>query len=223
MELSCNQSVKDRIMLFISKSGITKSVFERKSGLSNGYLNQLRNTPKEDKISNILKAYPEINRVWLLTGEGEMLMKQSPAEDVSEDIIDKEYTTYLLPLSAMAGQLSGLSADGVFLSECEKIISPIKGVDFAITIYGDSMHPEYPSGSRILIKKINPDIFIEWGKVYVLDTDNGVIVKEIHKCENKENYITCHSINPDPKFADFDVNINEIHGMYRVLMCLSAK
>lgn len=177
-----------------------------------------------DDLSNkILSVFPEVNKVWLLTGEGEMLQEQSPAEDIAEESIDREYTTYLLPLSAMAGQLSGLAIDGVFLSECEKIISPIKGVDFAITIHGDSMHPEYPSGSRILIKKINPSIFIEWGKVYVLDTDNGVVVKEIHKCENKENYITCHSINPDPKFADFDVNINEIHGMYRVLMCLSAK
>lgn len=177
-----------------------------------------------DDLSNkILSVFPEVNKVWLLTGEGEMLQEQSPAEDIAEESIDREYTTYLLPLSAMAGQLSGLATDGVFLSECEKIISPIKGVDFAITIHGDSMHPEYPSGSRILIKKINPSIFIEWGKVYVLDTDNGVVVKEIHKCENKENYITCHSINPDPKFADFDVNINEIHGMYRVLMCLSAK
>ena len=56
----------------------------------------------------------------------------------------------------------------------------------------------------------------------MLDTSNGVIIKEIHQSK-REGFITCHSINPDPKFADFDVPVSEIYGMYRVLMCLSAK
>ena len=105
---------------------------------------------------------------------------------------------------------------------CERIISPIKDIDFAISVYGDSMAPEYPSGSKVLIKKINPEIFIEWGKTFVLDTSNGVIIKEIHYCE-REGYITCHSINNDPKYKDFDIPLSEIYGMYRVLMVLTAK
>ena len=39
----------------------------------------------------------------------------------------------------------------------------------------------------------------------------------------KEGCIRCHSINPDPKFSDFDVPMSEIYGICRVLMCLSAK
>lgn len=138
---------------------------------------------------------------------------------------DKEksgYITYLLPMSAMGGSLTGFAVPGTTLKDCEAIISPIEDIDFAITVYGESMAPEYPSGSRILIKKINPDIFIDWGKVYVLDTPNGVVVKEIHQ-SSKEGYISCHSINPDPKFKPFDVLMDEVFGMYRVLMCLSAK
>lgn len=133
------------------------------------------------------------------------------------------YTTYLLPMSAMGGTLTGFAAPGAMLQNCEAIISPIEDVDFAITVYGDSMAPEYPSGSRILIKKINPNIFIDWGKTYVLDTANGVIVKELHECKGKEGYVKCHSINPDPKFSDFDVPLSEVYGVYRVLMCMSAK
>ena len=116
-----------------------------------------------------------------------------------------------------------LTGEGDMLTQEEaKTNNPIENVDFAITVYGDSMAPEYPSGSRILIKKINPDLFIDWGKVYVLDTPNGVIVKEVHE-SNKEGYVSCHSINPDPKFKPFDVLMDEIFGMYRVLMCLSVK
>lgn len=132
------------------------------------------------------------------------------------------YITYLLPMSAMGGSLTGFAAQGVVLQNCEAIVSPIENVDFAITVYGDSMAPEYPSGSRILIKKINPDIFIDWGKVYVLDTPNGVVVKEVHESK-KADCISCYSINPDPKFSPFDVPLADIYGMYKVLMCLSAK
>lgn len=142
--------------------------------------------------------------------------------DRSNEITDNNFI-YLLPMYAMGGSLTGFAESGSLLQNCEKIISPIKGVDFAISVYGESMSPEYPSGSRVLIKKINPSIFIEWGKTYVLDTPNGVIIKEVHECKDKPGYIKCHSINPDPKFSDFDIPLSEVYGMYRVLMCLSAK
>ena len=170
----------------------------------------------------IMSAYPHYKRTWLLTGEGDMLTQEEAKTNNAYITKQGGYITYLLPMSAMGGSLTGFAEPGVLLQNCEAIVSPIENVDFAITVYGDSMAPEYPSGSRILIKKINPDLFIDWGKVYVLDTPNGVIVKEVHE-SNKEGYVSCHSINPDPKFKPFDVLMDEIFGMYRVLMCLSVK
>ena len=159
-----------------------------------------------------------------MTGYGDMLKSNSmqPVSDSCINSLMDSYETYLLPQSAMGGTLAGFPADGAALQNCEKVISPICGVDFAITVYGDSMAPEYPSGSRVLIKKVNPEVFIDWGKAYVLDTSNGVIIKEVVESA-KEGCIRCHSINPDPKFSDFDVPMSEIYGIYRVLMCLSAK
>ena len=171
-----------------------------------------------DMLSDFCLHYGEkVNANYLLMGEGEVLKDNELSEYTLSD-----YETWLLPQTAHGGSLMNIPADGVLLQNCEKIISPIKGVDFAITVNGESMAPEYPSGSRVLIKKINPDAYIDWGKAYVLDTCNGVILKEVLKCE-REGYVTCHSINPDPKFADFDVLMSDIYGMYRVLMCLSAK
>ena len=176
-------------------------------------------------VEQILNYYTDLDRTWLLTGEGEMLKKEaSPIQSDADtaQTTTTAYTTYLLPMSAMGGSLTGFAAPGATLKECEIIVSPIENVDFAITVYGDSMAPEYPSGSRILIKKIDPSLFIEWGKTYVLDTPNGISIKEVLDSE-KEGFITCHSINPDPKFKNFDVPLAEIYGMYRVLMCLSIK
>lgn len=179
-------------------------------------------------VEKILSAFPHYNKIWLLTGEGEMLINESTNENNKSNMKTESnnatgyYTTYLLPLSAMGGSLTGFAERGVALENCEAIVSPIANVDFAITVSGDSMAPEYPSGSRILIKKINPSLFIDWGKAYVLDTPNGVILKEIWESP-KEGYIRCHSINSDPKYRPFDVPIQEIYGMYRVLMSLSTK
>ena len=171
-----------------------------------------------DMLSDFFIHYgKKVNANYLLMGEGKVLKDNNLPENIPSD-----YQTWLLPQTAHGGSLTSIPADGVLLQNCEKIISPIKGVDFAITVYGDSMAPEYPSGSRVLIQRINPDAYIDWGKAYVLDTCNGVILKEVLKCE-REGYVTCHSINPDPKYANFDVLMSDIYGMYRVLMCLSAK
>lgn len=176
----------------------------------------------------IIDKYPLISKSWLLSGEGNTLNdnkteleRQNTANETTIDTLS-DYETWLLPQTAHGGSFTNIPADSVLFQNCEKIVSPIKDVDFAIGVYGDSMAPEYPSGSRVLIKKIDPNAFIDWGKAYVLDTCNGVIIKEVLKCE-REGFITCHSINPDPKYADFDVSLNEIYGIYRVLMCLSAK
>lgn len=189
-------------------------------------LNENKNVGISKNVAELIcEKFPRINKSWLLTGDGDMLTSKAEiAKDTNADEITKKngYITYLLPMSAMGGSLTGFAEPGVLLQNCEAVVSPIENVDFAITVYGDSMAPEYPSGSRILIKKINPDLFIEWGKVYVLDTPNGVIVKEVHE-SNKEGYVSCYSLNPNPKFKPFDVLMNEVFGMYRVLMCLSAK
>ena len=212
-------TVKQRLIHFIKYKNISQRKFESIIGVSNGFINNISKSIGAEKMHRIESAYPELNTAWLLTGEGEMLNKEQQKEH--KDILS-DYETYLLPMTTHAGSLTGVADDGALLQNCEKVISPIKGVDFAITVYGDSMSPEYPSGSRVLIKKINPDIFIEWGKTYVMDTSNGVVIKEVIP-SSREGYIKCHSINPDPKYVDFEVPMQEIYGMYRVLMCLSAK
>lgn len=141
-----------------------------------------------------------------------------------EDLSDKipvAHLVPLLPLYAQGGPLNDFVAS-IRATDCEKVISPIAGADFAITITGDSMAPEYPSGSRILIKRIDEKAFIEWGRVYVLDTMNGTIVKEVRK-GNSDDEVMCYSLNPDPKFQPFAVKFSNIFGFYKVMLCLSLK
>lgn len=71
--MNSNQTIKDRIKIFIKYKNIGQGRFEVNCGLSNGYINNISKGIGVDKMQRILCAYPELNQVWLMTGEGEML------------------------------------------------------------------------------------------------------------------------------------------------------
>ena len=207
--------MKERLIQFLAHLSMGQNKFEKKVGLSTGFVNNIGDSIRVKSMQKILSEYPELNQNWLLTGEGSML-KSAPS--IGSEDAD---SVPLLPISAQGGSLNDFAVS-VKNGDCEQIISPIKGVDFAITVSGDSMAPEYPNGSQILIKKINEKAFIDWGRVYVLDTCNGVVVKTLAPSE-KDGYVKCMSINPDPKYAPFEIAFDDIHGVYRVMMCMSVK
>ena len=145
------------------------------------------------------------------------MLRGAPAATLAEQAT----TVLLLPVSAQGGSLNDFVLS-VREDDCEKVISPVRGVDFAMQVTGDSMAPEYPNGSRIFIKRINEKAFIEWGKTYVLDTCNGSVIKRVVPSD-KEGFIKCLSINTDPIYAPFEVSLSDIYGIYKVLLCMSVK
>lgn len=215
-------SVKERIKKYVGFKNISIREFERLSGLNYGYVNSIRVSIQPDKIKGIASYFTDLNIDWLLTGQGDMIAK---GETQELKVLSKEMTTTklvpLLPISAQGGSLDEF-VTSVKEEDCEKIISPIKDAAFAITISGDSMAPEYPSGSQVLIKRIDEDAFIEWGRVYVLDTCNGVVVKRIIPSE-REDCIKCVSDNNALIYAPFDVRKTDIYGIYRVMLSMSIK
>lgn len=66
-------TVKDRTIEFVKFKGITMKTFEQRCGLSTGYVTSMRKGFGSDKLNNVLIAFPELNRDWLLYGEGEMI------------------------------------------------------------------------------------------------------------------------------------------------------
>ena len=69
----------DRLMQFIQYAGLSARQFDLSIGASNGYtlrMQKNRASIGSDVIENIVKTYPQLNLVWLITGEGEMLKKE---------------------------------------------------------------------------------------------------------------------------------------------------
>ena len=67
------ESVKQRLVHFIKIMHLTQKEFEDRCGMSNGYVANIRKSIGNDKLLNIVQQFPELNREWLLYGEGEML------------------------------------------------------------------------------------------------------------------------------------------------------
>ena len=70
-----SKTIKERTIEFIRHKGIKMKTFEEKCGLSTGYVTSMRSGYGSEKLKNVLNAFPELNREWLLYGEGEMLNK----------------------------------------------------------------------------------------------------------------------------------------------------
>lgn len=64
----------ERILQFINYKGVSKLSFYREVGLSNGFLDRSKSIGV-DNLVKILKTYPEIDPLWLLLGEGDMLKR----------------------------------------------------------------------------------------------------------------------------------------------------
>lgn len=229
--------IQDRIKQIIDERfNSNVSAFCRFTGIKQPTMNTIigerRSKPSYDVLLSIVDAKAlNINSRWLLTGDGNMFENEKTSSDAPKE--PKEtlplqgdddtyiYNVPLLPMLSQGGVLNEF-AGSASLHDCETVVSPIKGADFAIQVAGDSMYPEYPSGSRVLIKKVNEEVFLEWGKAYVLDTQNGVIIKIVVPSE-REDCLRCISINKDPIYAPFDVPKSSIYGIYRVLMCMIMK
>lgn len=102
------QTVKERINEFIKFKKISSRGFESRCGLSNGYLRQLRNSPTVDKIKMILSAFPEINREWLVSGEGDMLMRDTFNITTGEVLGDGNMIGS--PIRQIIGEVAGQNA-----------------------------------------------------------------------------------------------------------------
>lgn len=77
--------VNTRIAAVIQASGLTKTAFSRKIGLSQPFVSQLANgdaSPSDRTIADICREF-NVNEHWLRTGEGEMFSTLSREEEIT--------------------------------------------------------------------------------------------------------------------------------------------
>ena len=113
----------ERIAMYLQFRAITPHSFERKIHLSNGYFSkQTKNLGSvgSDILVKIHDSYPELNMLWVLTGEGKMILEE--AEMMPDQKIEDfgiRYTSENKRLKSLESDMEKLS---IVLKDKEKII-----------------------------------------------------------------------------------------------------
>lgn len=218
------ETVKDRIKEFISRSGISTNRFERNAGLSVGYLRQLRKEPSREKIKNILEAFPLLNEEWLLTGEGEML---KVFDSDRSDLQPNKMESNMIPFydAETTGGNAGLVSSSLNESTLVGYINGGGWFDMketaAIRHVGNSM-VEYPDGCILVVRQVMNRNLLVPGRNYVFETDEYRVTKRLQHGSSNDT-ITLYSTNTET-YADgrtvhepFEVSKDEIRRIFSIL------
>lgn len=189
----------------------------------------------------IIQKFPEVNRSWLRTGDGDMLSSHNPRTEPTEFTLDKlekaralakELGVELIPMFSepFRGGNDGYNLIEAW-NEVESVWTmPDVKADMIIPVVGDSMAPTFPSGARLAVTRVwfRPDepLSIPFGEAFAIvlhnpdDPDPKALtsyVKRICKHDNVaklREYWIAHSDND--KYEDFEIPISHVVGLWRV-------
>lgn len=221
----------DRIL---SELSLKASAFARSIGVHPTQIYDLQ-SGKTKSISpamarKILTVYPQFNKLWLLTGEGEML---NPA---TESIADengfhpdfREHKDVMVPLVHI-DSVGGVHSPNLLTSGEQYVERMVpfpdaRPEDVAILQSGSSMTPTIPPGAILQIRKVDGwREYFGYGSDFVLWlTDDRRITKQVLKyIPDPEHYVTCHSYNPE--VADEELPKAMIKEVWKVVNVLINK
>lgn len=214
-----NERIIDRLGLYMSHKGIKDRQLEQTCGISNGMLNNSRKVGRDlgsKSIEKILRHYVDLNRVWLMTGVGEMLT--TTVKDVIEVV---EQGTPVYDIDATCGDLS---RPIVFTDE--HIIGHVNLPNVSpnaviIRANGDSMEPHINDGDWIAVRQVNNFNEIYYGQVYLVITEELRLLKYLRKDKDEQNYVILRSENE--KYDDIRLAKTSIRHLFIVENVLSLK
>lgn len=206
--------IKNRIFEYLDYKGVTRSEFYEKTGLSaSNFKGQAANSELGgEKIAKILAEFKDLNAKWLLTGSGYMIYERnkSPLENIFEDrdIIP------LLPVEAMAGVLSSPNIQVMDYETEQYCIPMFRSAHFLIPVHGDSMYPTYNNGDVVACKRLENWTFFQFGRVYVVNTDQGILIKRVMQGSTSEHLLLC---SDNKYYQPFEIHLEELLGVAIVI------
>lgn len=207
----------DRFIQYLDFKGINENRATLECGLAQGLIHQAKSGKSDlgsKSLDRILTTYQDINKTWLLTGEGEML--KTPSN---------------IPVKGYNSGVPYYNVDflgGFDLVINDQTITPEYLIDFKeynkatcwCNITGHSMEPEITPGDIIALREIPDFSFLPYGEIYAIITTNGMrTVKRIGPGSSPDNY----SLIPTNKSLEYGVQEipkNMILKVYEVLGCM---
>lgn len=234
------KKVKERLDYFISQVSVSVSSFEKKCGLSNGYVKNFRGNFGSAKLDGILNAFPNLNKDWLLYGEGEMLKSGASytfnqnnnhgninnlgIQVIEEQTVDDSGIINVEEIHKPIVPAQLVKAEGVdvveYVEKHEERLDSAPAVlqfskfDLFLDNPSDAMAPTIIKGDRIAIKIVDKDAPIIGGEVYVVDSNQlGIFVRILRDRGDK---VLCVAKNQQ-EYDDFYIDKSDINNLFRIV------
>lgn len=101
-------------------------------------------------------------------------------------------------------------------------IPSLKGC-VGITIYGDSMYPNYSAGDVVFVKPIPELDVIDYGRTYLIITKSDRLLKNLYPSKHDASNFRLNSFNEatnrqgDRLFPDYDIPKDSVLHLYKVI------
>lgn len=114
----------------------------------------------------------------------------------------------LIPVEVMAGYMKGEQSVQPYEYIMYQLPS-FSDCDFLVTVSGDSMTPRYNGGDIVACKKLSlQDIFFQWGRVYVVNTSQGALIKKVEQGSSQE---TITLVSENEAYGPFEIRRDMIY------------
>lgn len=195
-----------------SKADFARKVGEKPQTVSNWVARDNGN----NVLNKIVEAFPQINKDWLMTGHGDML--------ISGNKVTVPQISYTKGVPYYNVDFIG----GFDIVLNDQTINPEYLIDFRkyneatcwCNVTGHSMEPEITHGDIIALKKIEDKSFLPLGEVYAIVTTNGMrTIKRLGPSNDPKCY-TLVPTNKSPEYGIQELPKDMIEHIFQVLGCM---
>lgn len=235
-----NASLKQRLVSFIYYKRLSQKKFEDSIGVSNGYVNSISKGIGADKLEKICSKYPELNRKWLLYGQGEMLnpIQQggihsiasaphaisavnstvnaqgascTPHAPANEICIVPEEVSEL-PDTDVYELVKGGGLDG---AERLNAVGRHIRIDMYWRVREDAMMPRFMRGDILALAALPEGAMFPNGSPMVVDTSPfGFVFRRVYDAGDA---LDCRVANAESGYADTVMQKSQVIRLYRVV------
>jgi len=235
-----SNTIGERLKQLIDFFGVSQNKFGESIGASSTLMSRWINgkhNPNMRAINKILELYPNVSSEWLLKGEGNMLDYKQNALGANNAITEtniKYITNYQnarfreFPYIAVKARASFIEhgADHSSFEHFETY--PVFDADdkkydksIVIEVDGDSMEPNYHSGTKLLVSLVEKPNWPYITGVVAIAFKDFFVIKRIKKNFNGDGSLMLHSDNPQG--ADLQVEVKDIRSIWKVERVVFAR
>lgn len=208
-------TIKERVLMIAREKKISIEKFCAGIGMTySSFKGSQKNTSlNSDAIDKIITNYPDVDVHWLITGE------ENPALTVDQPIYQygKRRFIPLIPTISLTEFFENQAhLEEIATASYSMPLFEENGVEFLIRVQDTAMMPLYMPGDMIGCKTI-PDLrFIQWGKVHLIATEQGFILRRLFPDSTQKGSVACRSESPEA-FPAFSVPLEAIRNASLVL------